>query len=303
MSNYTKATNFTSKDTLAVGNPLKIIKGTEFDVEFNAIADAVATKANIADPTFSGVPAAPTATAGTNTTQLATTAFVTAAVTAYDTALTVSTSQIEDDAVTSAKIALGAVTNLELATDAVTQVKIANDAVGTAEIINANVTPAKLSQPLTQGTAVATTSGTAVNFTSIPSWVKRITVMFNQVSGTGSSADVTSNFIIQLGDSGGIETSGYSGGSFNRGIAANNTIGFDLTAQQDNTQLWSGSVTITNLSGNTWCESGVLSGTSASFVGASGGSKTLSATLDRIRITIYNGTDTFDNGSVNILYE
>ena len=155
MSNYTKATNFTSKDTLAVGNPLKIIKGTEFDVEFNAIADAVATKANIADPTFSGVPAAPTATAGTNTTQLATTAFVTAAVTAYDTALTVSTAQIEDDAVTSAKIALGAVTNLELATDAVTQVKIANDAVtqvkiandavGTAEIINGNVTAAKLS--------------------------------------------------------------------------------------------------------------------------------------------------------------
>ena len=80
MSNYVKTTDFTSKDTLASGNPLKTIKGTEFDVEFNNIATASATKANIAAPTFTGVPAAPTATLGDNTTQLATTAFVTAAV-------------------------------------------------------------------------------------------------------------------------------------------------------------------------------------------------------------------------------
>jgi len=76
MTNYVKATNFTSKDSLAIGNPLKIIKGTEFDVEFNAIAVAVATKADLVSPTFTGVPAAPTAVLGTNTSQLATTAFV-----------------------------------------------------------------------------------------------------------------------------------------------------------------------------------------------------------------------------------
>lgn len=79
MTNYVKTTNFTSKDALSTGNPLKIIKGTEFDVEFNAIATASATKANIVSPTFTGTPAAPTATLGTNTTQLATTAFVQAA--------------------------------------------------------------------------------------------------------------------------------------------------------------------------------------------------------------------------------
>ena len=79
MSNYTKSTNFASKDSLAVGNPLKIVKGTEIDAEFNNIATAVTTKADIADPTFTGVPSAPTASAGTNTTQIATTAFVTAA--------------------------------------------------------------------------------------------------------------------------------------------------------------------------------------------------------------------------------
>lgn len=79
MTEYVKSTAFTSKDSLASGNPLKIIKGAEFDTEFDNIATAVATKANIADPTFTGVPAAPTASAGNNTTQLATTAFVTTA--------------------------------------------------------------------------------------------------------------------------------------------------------------------------------------------------------------------------------
>lgn len=76
MTNYVKATNFTSKDALSTGDPLKIIKGTEFDVEFNAIAVASATKADIVSPALTGTPTAPTATLGTNTTQLATTAFV-----------------------------------------------------------------------------------------------------------------------------------------------------------------------------------------------------------------------------------
>ena len=80
MSDYTKSTNFASKDSLASGNPLKIVKGTEIDTEFNNIATAISTKADLASPTLTGTPAAPTATAGTNTTQLATTAFVTTAV-------------------------------------------------------------------------------------------------------------------------------------------------------------------------------------------------------------------------------
>lgn len=79
MSNYTKSTNFASKDTLPSGDPLKIVKGTEIDTEFNNIATAVATKADSASPTLTGTPVAPTASAGTNTTQIATTAFVTTA--------------------------------------------------------------------------------------------------------------------------------------------------------------------------------------------------------------------------------
>lgn len=79
MSSYVKATNFATKDTLPTGDSNKIVKGTEIDNEFNAIAGAISSKADIASPSFTGTPSAPTAISGTNTTQLATTAFVTAA--------------------------------------------------------------------------------------------------------------------------------------------------------------------------------------------------------------------------------
>lgn len=85
MSNYTKSTDFASKDALASGNAGKIVKGTEIDTEFNNIATAVATKADLASPTFTGTPALPTATTavtqsfGDSSTKLATTAFVQAA--------------------------------------------------------------------------------------------------------------------------------------------------------------------------------------------------------------------------------
>jgi hypothetical protein len=79
MTAYVKSTNFASKDSLASGNPLKIVKGTEFDIEFNNIATAIDSKADTNSPAFAGIPLAPTAAYGNNTTQVATTAFVTAA--------------------------------------------------------------------------------------------------------------------------------------------------------------------------------------------------------------------------------
>jgi hypothetical protein len=81
MSNYTKATNFASKDALSTGNPAKVIKGTEIDAEYTAIASAISSKADSNSPTLTGTPLAPTASSGTNTTQIATTAFVAAAIT------------------------------------------------------------------------------------------------------------------------------------------------------------------------------------------------------------------------------
>jgi len=76
MSNYTKATNFTAKDSLSTGDPGKLIKGSEIDAEYSAIATAITSKADTASPTFTGTPSAPTASAATNSTQIATTAFV-----------------------------------------------------------------------------------------------------------------------------------------------------------------------------------------------------------------------------------
>jgi hypothetical protein len=82
MSNYTKATNFASKDALSTGNPAKVIKGTEIDAEYTAIASAISSKSDSNSPTFTGTPLTPTASAGTNTTQIASTAFVTTAIAA-----------------------------------------------------------------------------------------------------------------------------------------------------------------------------------------------------------------------------
>ena len=82
MSNYTKATNFTAKDSLSTGDPGKLIKGSEIDAEYSAIATAITSKADTASPTFTGTPSAPTASFGTSTTQISTTAFVQAALAA-----------------------------------------------------------------------------------------------------------------------------------------------------------------------------------------------------------------------------
>jgi hypothetical protein len=153
---------------------------------------------------------------------------------------------------------------------------------------------------ITSATAVATTSGTAIDFTGIPSWVKRITVMLNGVSTNGAS-----NILVQIGNSGGIETSGYLSyaNQFNGSPGgSSSTAGFLIFEAWAATTLGYGIVTITNVSGNTWVY-GCCMGASDSSISVGGGNKTLSGTLDRVRLTTQNGTDTFDAGSVNILYE
>ena len=154
---------------------------------------------------------------------------------------------------------------------------------------------------ITAGTAVASTSGTSIDFTSIPSWVKRITVMFNGVSTNG-----TSELLVQLGTISGVENTGYvcvSGRTAVSGSVGGATyttgIGLYINASADT---HSGNLTFTNLSGNIWTVNGAVTyGTTGIIYSA--GSKTTSATLDRVRITTVNGTDTFDAGSINILYE
>jgi hypothetical protein len=152
---------------------------------------------------------------------------------------------------------------------------------------------------IVSGTTVASTSGTSIDFTGIPSWVKRITVMFNGVSTNG-----TSSYQVQIG-SGSITTSGYAwaGGSTSTGNQTA-TSGF-LIFSNSATDIMSGTISIVLVGSNTWVESHVIgmnqAGTGYGIVG--GGSIALGGTLDRLRITTVNGTDTFDAGSVNILYE
>lgn len=156
--------------------------------------------------------------------------------------------------------------------------------------------------PFTAGTSVASTSGTSIDFTSIPSWVKRITVMFSGVSTNGSG-----NYQIQIG-SGSVTTSGYLGstGYFTSGTAvAAATAGFIVYNPSGAAVVAHGisTLVLVNSATNTWAASSVMASSQAAQMLFGAGSVSLSGTLDRVRITTSNGTDTFDAGSINILYE
>ena len=150
---------------------------------------------------------------------------------------------------------------------------------------------------LISGTAVASTSGTSIDFTSIPSWVKRITVMFNGVSTNGSSA-----LMVQLGTSGGFVSTGYISGSETGTGSGSITSGLAcgragvVTASST----YYGFLEIVTLGSNVWVSSGNT--WDASFCYTNAGGVTLGGTLTQVRVTTVSG-DTFDAGSINILYE
>lgn len=156
---------------------------------------------------------------------------------------------------------------------------------------------------LVSGTAVASTSGTSIDFTGIPSWVKRITVMYSSVSLNSTGAH-----LIQLGTSGGVQTTGYDAVTIVGSAGSTNTVnasvaGFPMFVNAA-TYALNGAIVFTLLSGSTWVAQGVFAnGTTVPLVTSVAGTKTLSGTLDRVRLTTTTGTDTFDAGSVNILYE
>jgi hypothetical protein len=207
------------------------------DTGIDTIQDGKVTSSDLATSiALTGTPAAPTAPVGTNTTQIATTAFVQVA-------------------------------------------KQSN---------------------LTLMTSVASTSGTSIDFTGIPSWAKRITIMFNGVSTNGSSGK-----IVQIG-SGSIVTSGYTSSdcyviNSNNSGGANSTAGF-LFGGNGAGDIIGGHMIITLLSGNTYISSNVLGFSNATST-FGGGYVTANGVIDRVRITTANGTDTFDAGSINIMYE
>ena len=166
-------------------------------------------------------------------------------------------------------------------------------------------TSAALSAGFTLGTPVATTSGTSIDFTGIPSGVKQIIVNFKGVSTNGGSL-----ILIQLGDSGGVETTGYSSMTIKLLAAstpddATSTAGFiNKSNEISATNAISGSIylTLENATSYTWVATGMLFDINYTRGAVTGGNKSLSAVLDRVRITTVNGTDTFNAGEINIAY-
>ena len=188
--------------------------------------------------------------------------------------------------------------NLKNASSGSNNIVLATDGSTTITTLNSTtITGTSVRGVITSGTAVASTSGTSIDFTSIPSWVKRVTVMLKGVSTNGSS-----NLLIQIG-SGSVTTSGYDSASGSVAAAvASSTAGFLISQTLGASYVVNGSSIITLQSSNTYVNTAVISAAVGNAF-MSGGNVTLSGTLDRVRITTVNGTDTFDAGSINILYE
>ena len=152
---------------------------------------------------------------------------------------------------------------------------------------------------ITLSVPVASTSGTSIDFTGIPSTAKRITINFNGVSTSG-----TSHPLFQIGDSGGIETTGYLGSGSDITTVTTYTTGFGIPSGQAANVLH-GSIVLSlmNSANNTWAAHGIFGQTTNNNVNQTAGVKSTSATLDRVRITTVGGSDTFDAGEINISYE
>jgi hypothetical protein len=156
--------------------------------------------------------------------------------------------------------------------------------------------------PLMMGTAITTTTGTTVDYTSLPNWVKRITLSF-----AGVSTNSTSGLIVRLSTGSVFATTGYVAASDSMATTVAPNARTDAFPLGDVTitaaELFSGTYTFTNIGSNTWV--GTLAGASTTLpsVFAGGGYVTLGGVLDGIRLTTIAGTATFDAGTVNILYE
>lgn len=161
----------------------------------------------------------------------------------------------------------------------------------------------KVGSVLQSGTTTSL-SGTSIDFTGLPSWIKQITLVIESMSTNGTAFPM-----IQIGDSGGVETSSYTTTTLacangNSVVGGASTSGFALQSTLAASAL-SGVITLTLLDAatNRWNASGIMNVNGSSTLIMVAGTKSLSATLDRVRFTTSNGTDTFDGGTVNILYQ
>ena len=152
---------------------------------------------------------------------------------------------------------------------------------------------------LVRSAATATTSGKFKDVTGIPAWAKRVTIVFNGVSLTG-----TDYLTVQLGDSGGIETSGYVSALSSGSTAVQDGTCFLAAGNSSGTSTeFMGAVTLFNVSGNTWVMTGVTGSNGISVQSVVNGRKTLSDTLTQLRVTTFVGTLDFDAGSFSVFWE
>ena len=203
--------------------------------------------------------------------------------------------------ITNDVIATDAVNATSIAANAVNTAEIAANAVTTAKIADANVTPAKLSQPLTLATAQTTVAGTEKDF-AIPAWARRIRVLLNGVSLSGTLQPR----IRVIGAT--VVTSGYAGAATVNGTTANLSGGFDvyLNASPATGDTYHGALdlTLVDAATFTWVAHGVFATSNVTRIHATAGTIVLPQALTAVRLTSTGaGTDTFDLGSVNVIYD
>jgi hypothetical protein len=298
------ATNYMA--ALTLGTPLAVAQGGTGSTTASTGTGGVVLAVS---PTLTGTPLAPTAAPGTNTTQIATTAFVTAST---GTLGTMSTQNANNVAITGGTIT-GLSSPLPLAsggTGGTTStgsgaIVLASSATLSSPTINSPTfggTPTMGASFITRMSSggVSASGNTSVDFTSMPSWINTITVMFRNISTVSND-----NILVQLGTSSGFTTSGYVSTSIDfdggGGVAANSTAGL-LVKLNPGSNIVNGTMIIAYTGSNAWVNNHTMSN-NTNIMTVGGGTIALGGTLDRVRITTVSGTDPFDAGTLNISYQ
>jgi hypothetical protein len=310
---YTDGTNFFSAQTGSAGdfkvNGNFTVTGNQTDTG-NLTVGGTFTANNAA--TFAVSPTAPTPTAGDNTTKVATTAFVTSAIPTFGTMATQNANAVAITGGTMNGVVItgGTISSLSSAlpvasggTGVTTSTGSGSVVLGTSPTISGAVLTSIASSVITNGSLQSPTSGTTVSLsTSIPSWARRITVIFN-----GVTQDSTSPLILQIG-AGSYITTGYISLCSVVGTSVGTTAptnGFGVNFPTAASETLFGSVTLCLQTANTWVESGVTmrqsAGTYATYQSA--GVLALSGALDRIQLTTVGGSANFTGGNINIQYQ